>query len=100
MALIGCKVGRPNWWNPGSAPAQQHRATIYDPYADNDAGPEIVGARPREFAKPRPEAVRSQPLTGQVFPWGYPTGQGGIPSAPVPMPAAPAPMPAAPFPHP
>jgi hypothetical protein len=42
---------------------QQQRlsATVHDPYADVDAGPEIVGGRPREFQKPLAEPVRSRP---------------------------------------
>ena len=34
-----------------------------DPYPDPNAGPEVVGGRPREFQKPLPEPVRSRYLT-------------------------------------
>lgn len=77
----GCKVARPSWWNPGSAPVQQQRAAVFDPYVDNDAGPDVVGGRPREFAKPRPEPVRSRPLPNTGYPYT------AIPQPPAPQPA-------------
>lgn len=56
----GCGLRRPFERPPGTFEQQQREAAQHDPYADNDAGPEIVGARPREFAKPRSEPVRSR----------------------------------------
>lgn len=56
----GCAARRPLWQPPGPLPNQQFRATVHDPYADNEVGPEVVGARPREFQKPLPEAVRAR----------------------------------------
>jgi hypothetical protein len=47
---------------------QQQRATIYDPYGDNDAGPAIVGGRPREFQKPSAEPVRAHSLEQALWP--------------------------------
>jgi hypothetical protein len=41
---------------------QQAVATQFDPYGDIDAGPEIVGGRPREFQRPSAEPERA---------WGY-----------------------------
>ena len=58
---IGCQGNRQGLLAPpGTMQAQQQRATVYDPFADNDAGPEIVGGRPREFQKPLPEPVRAR----------------------------------------
>ena len=61
--ISGCSwnLARPDWFAPGSTDYQQQRATIHDPYADNTAGPEVVGGRPREYQQPLPEAVRSTP---------------------------------------
>lgn len=39
---------------------QQSRAILHDPYPDVDAGPDVVGARPRDFQQPLPPAVRNQ----------------------------------------
>ncbi len=57
-------VGRPNWGNPGTMSQQQQRAKVFDPYSDNNAGPEIVGGRPREFQKPTAEPARYNSLNG------------------------------------
>ena len=46
----------------GSIKQQRLSATVHDPYADNDAGPEIVGGRPLQFQKPLAEPVRSRPF--------------------------------------
>ena len=73
--LTGCAVDRPNWLNPGTVPEQQRRAGLHDPYADVDAGPEVVGGRPREFQKPRPEPVRADPSYSRRLRfdwWSYP----------------------------
>ena len=62
LVIGGCRSGQSGFRPPGSMQSQQYNATIHDPYADNDAGPEIVGARPREFQKPLPEPVRGSLL--------------------------------------
>ncbi len=49
----------PNWNNPGSLAQQQQRANVFDPFANNEVGPEIVGGRPRDFQKPMTEATRA-----------------------------------------
>jgi hypothetical protein len=67
-ALGGCKnTAGPSWLHPGSAPAQQARALRYDPYPENEAGPEMVGVRPREYQKPPSEASRARWQHGN---WG------------------------------
>ena len=59
----GCRhVQLPRFLQPaGTSNSQQARASFEDPYADNIAGPEIVGGRPREFQKQLAEPVRSNP---------------------------------------
>lgn len=71
VASNGCRhVQLPGFLSPpGTARAQQARAAYQDPYADNVAGPEIVGGRPRDFQKQLAEPVRSNPynLKGPAF---------------------------------
>jgi hypothetical protein len=45
---------------PGSQQHQQFKATLHDPYADNDAGPRVDGGRPPDFERPLPEPVRNR----------------------------------------
>lgn len=59
VSTTGCGLNAPNWLRPGSVPYQQSRANYHDPYVDGDAGPPVPSARPRSFAEPRSEAVRS-----------------------------------------
>lgn len=42
----------PEWFNPGTAPAQQSRAEQFDPYPEVDAGLNSLGVRPRDFDEP------------------------------------------------
>ena len=60
LLLLGCSL--PNRFPSGPRPVRQQQleATLFDPYADADAGPEVVGARPREFQRPASEAVRAR----------------------------------------
>lgn len=67
LVLAGCKsVSPPSWFHPGPAAYQQSRAERFDPYPENEPGPEIVGARPREFQKPPAEPSRARWL-----PWSW-----------------------------
>jgi hypothetical protein len=59
LAAMGCRSGA-TLSRPGTLQYQQYNATLHDPYADNDAGPEIEGGRPRDFEKPLAEPVRSR----------------------------------------
>lgn len=59
IGICGCTLSRPKWLDPGSVGYQQSRASYHDPYADRDAGPVIIGGRPRDFRYPRSEPVRS-----------------------------------------
>ena len=65
-AVAGCRsVSPPNWLHPGPSANQQSRAERYDPYPENEPGPEIVGARPREYQKALPEASRARGMPWQ-----------------------------------
>lgn len=59
---IGCAGGPFRSWfaPPGTIQQQRARATLHDPYPDQDLGPEVVGGRPREFANQMPEPVRQR----------------------------------------
>ncbi len=48
---------------------QQQQAARWDPYADVYAGPEIVGARPREFNRPFAEPFRGQGFRDTRWPF-------------------------------
>jgi hypothetical protein len=64
MAGISCAAGchgsRFALWQPGTMQQQQLRATVHDPYTDVNAGPEVVGGRPRDYSQPLPEPVRNR----------------------------------------
>lgn len=63
LALVangGCGAGKPNIRHPGDLQSQRFNAIAHDPYTDQDAGPEVVGGRPREFQKPLAEPVRNR----------------------------------------
>lgn len=59
VTTLGC-VAPPRWVGPGPAAYQRRKAERFDPFPDNDAGPAIVGARPREFDKPLAEPNRAR----------------------------------------
>ncbi len=62
-AIAGCKTtAKPNWFNPGTAKEQKARAIVHDPYPENDVGPAIEGARPREYDRPLSEVDRARLL--------------------------------------
>ncbi len=66
LSATGCAgVSGPNWFNPGPAQFQQAQANRFDPYPEDDLGPELVGVRPRDFQEPRAEPTRARwnPLT-------------------------------------
>jgi hypothetical protein len=63
------RVQGPNWNNPGTVAQQRQRANVFDPFANNEAGPEIIGGRPRDFQKPMNEATRAQPYRDTQSPF-------------------------------
>ena len=79
--MVGCSpsVRMPRWYNPGTAGYQRYQAEQkYDPYPLPDAGPEIVGARPRGFQTPRTDVERSRQYWNQQHqqqPYVVPTVQ-------------------------
>ncbi len=58
--LTGCRSSRSPFRPPGTIKKQQFNATVFDPYADNDIAPEVVGGRPKDFQKPLSEPDRSR----------------------------------------
>lgn len=56
----------PRLRGPGSAPYQQARAEVFDPYPPNDVAPEIVGGRPLDYQVPANEVTRSREFLGQT----------------------------------
>jgi hypothetical protein len=68
-ACGGC-LAMPNVVHPGSEPYQQARARIFEPYPENETGPPVVGAMPREY-QPIAEPDRVMPRPGEVILWPY-----------------------------
>jgi hypothetical protein len=60
FCAAGCHGSRYTIFQPGTVQQQQLRATVHDPYTDVDAGPEVVGGRPRDYSQPLPEPVRNR----------------------------------------
>ena len=59
--VVGCQsLAGPDWGHPGSAAEQQRRAERFDPFPQDECGPPIEGARPREFQTPPAEVKRSR----------------------------------------
>lgn len=59
LAACSSTVVKPQLCDPGWAPQQRARAVQFDPYPQNDVGPEIVGGRPPDFAVPPNEVTRA-----------------------------------------
>src|SRR4051812_20229123 len=81
--------------HPGPVAYQRDQAIQHDPYPLDDVGPEVVGARPREFQRPLNEVERARlaapvPAGIQVPPRrvlpsaGAPTTSPGLAVAPAP----------------
>ena len=58
--LLGCRSGQSLLSPPGKIEKQRFNATVFDPYTDNELGPEVVGGRPRDFQKPHSDPDRSR----------------------------------------
>jgi hypothetical protein len=57
----GCSdMSPPDLFNAGPARYQQMRAQRFDPYPENDIGPEVVGGRPLGYQKPVAEPSRAR----------------------------------------
>ncbi len=68
VLATGCANQRPLATPPGPIYYQQQNASLHDPYADTDLGPNVVGSRPRDFQKPMAEPVRNRRLYES---WGW-----------------------------
>ncbi|MGD9646054.1 MAG: hypothetical protein AB7U73_10095 [Pirellulales bacterium] len=60
----------------GPSQIQRERATQFDPYPDQDMGPEVVGGRPLDYNRQIPEVERSrfvgrsnQPVSQEMERW-------------------------------
>lgn len=60
VGAIGCTLPNAQYQPPRTVRQQQLEATQWDPYAAVEAGPEIVGGRPRGFERPASEPVRAR----------------------------------------
>jgi len=89
----GCRcLATPDLSHPGTEAHQQARAQVFEPYPENEPGPPVVGARPREYQDPRAEVTRVQPRLGE--PILVPCPPSGVPQAPVAQPPVVTPPPA------
>ena len=62
LTSTGCPAWRWRYpWQPvGTIYEQGNRATLHDPFPDNDLGAPVVGIRPREFSTPLDLPVRDR----------------------------------------
>lgn len=67
--VVGCVLPQRQFQGPQTIQQQQLSATSFDPYADVDAAPEIVGARPREFQRPAAEPERTRAFQDTRWPF-------------------------------
>ncbi len=67
--LFACSLATPQLRSPGSLMDQRFRAVMYDPYADVDVAPEVVGGRPKDFQRPLSQADRSDLVSQQLTPY-------------------------------
>src|SRR3954465_12153749 len=100
--------------HPGPVAYQRDQAIQHDPYPLDDVGPEVVGARPREYQRPlneverarlaapvpagvqathRPQPIGPAPIAGPA----YPVAPGPFPSSAAPAPVVTTPPTAAPI---
>lgn len=68
VSAFGCASTEAIVGGRGTIPYQQARASLYDPFPDPYAGPELVGVRPREYDTPRAEERRDR-LFRETY-WG------------------------------
>jgi hypothetical protein len=68
LAAAGCaSVSTPRLFETRPTELQQSTAQRFDPFPENDTGPEVEGGRPREFDKPIAEPSRAR---WNPFTWG------------------------------
>ena len=88
-ACSGC-LSVPNLAHPGTEERQQARAQVFEPYPENDAGPPVVGGRPREYQDPRPAFTVLQDMHANGA-----SGRAAVDPMLVPCPPQTSPVPAA-----
>ncbi|MBX9789309.1 MAG: hypothetical protein K2Y37_10370 [Pirellulales bacterium] len=78
----------------GPSQIQRERATQFDPYPDQDMGPEVVGGRPLDYNRQIPEVERSrfvgrsaQPVSQEMKRW-RPNNMRVVPRMPATPPGA------------
>src|SRR4051812_41466814 len=81
--------------HPGPASYQRGQAIQHDPYLLDDVGPEVVGARPREYQRPLNEVERAR-LAAPVPPGVQAAAPRTIAGPPTPIAAPPYPLAPAP----
>ena len=68
VTATGCAgTSYPRLFNPPPVAVQQQRAEIFDPFPEAGFGPDMDGARPRDFDRPAPEPSRSQMLSNRLL---------------------------------
>jgi hypothetical protein len=65
LTACGCNLYHRPLGAPGTIQTQRLDAVIHDPFVDTNAGPEVVGGRPRDFQRPLTESERSQLVRGR-----------------------------------
>ncbi|MDX1962332.1 MAG: membrane or secreted protein [Pirellulales bacterium] len=62
ILMAGCQShnGRSIFDPPGTITEQRNEAVRFDPFTDNDIGPEVDGGRPRDYNRPIPEVQRAR----------------------------------------
>lgn len=68
----GCKSSQyAERFGLGTMDQQKAKAADFDPFPLNDIGPPVMGARPRGFLDPTPEAKRVEQQAVRPAPYGY-----------------------------
>lgn len=76
--VAGCRgTQQPSLSYPGSVDYQRHEAQIHDPFPDTAAGPELLGARPRDYDRPYTETRKTQTDRWLRSPWNPSNWFGG-----------------------
>ena len=66
--VTGCAgTAYPQLLNPPPVNVQQQRAERFDPFPEVGSGPDLTGARPREYDIPSPEPARTQTNSNRVM---------------------------------
>ena len=58
--LSGCRSDGRLFPPAGSAQKQRYNATVFDPFAGSELGPEVEGGRPKDYQKPLYESDKSR----------------------------------------